>query len=146
MKRNDGRRKRALRNDGEKNHGFLKAFLYGIAVVAVCMVCLCLALSAFFVAKDDSAGRVNVLSPVITAVSFVAGGFAAAKADTKNPLPTAVLCGAFGIALSFVLRFSLNVKIDNLNIILNAAIMILSSVIGAKLSGNEKKTVGKRRN
>ena len=129
---------RALKKDGNSNRCFFKAFFTGVAVSFVCILVLCIAVSAFMVSKDDSTGKMSLVSNVITAISLAIGGFVCGKREKGQGIAAAFLCGCACLGLCYGLSTVLDLggQMDTLNKTVSIAIMLVSPVLGAKIAGN----------
>ena len=138
---------KALKGAANGKNCFFKAFLIGAIVSGVCMVLLCLAVSAFMCGRDDSLGNMGVISPVITAISLAAGGFACGKTGKNGGFAAAFLCGCACLGICYALSTVLELS-DSLNALhktLTVALMLVCPVMGAKLSGSGRSDVASKR-
>ena len=127
------KKSKALKNDG---NCFFKAFFSGTTVSAICLVLLCLAVSAFMSPKDDSTSNIQIVSMVITAMSLVCGGFVCGKTGKGAGIMTAFLCGCACLGLCYALStvFDLGGNMDGVYKTISIVLMLVSPVAGAKLS------------
>ena len=127
------KKSKALKNEG---NCFFKAFLMSVAVSFLCIILLSMAVSAFMVSKDDSTENIKMISSVIMAVSLAIGGFVCAKIEKRQGIVTAFLCGLACLGLCYVLSTVLELggQMDVINKSVTIGIMLLSPVLGAKMS------------
>lgn len=153
MTNTNRRKKKALKNDtvGVNTGGscFFKAFVIGIVVTVLCLVVMCLAVSSFMVSKDDSTAMMKIISPAITAISLIIGGFTCGKINKTASIATAFLCGCASLGICYALStiMALGGEMEVFNKTVSIAIMLLSPVLGAKMSsGGSREKVRRRRN
>lgn len=77
----------------------LKAFIFSVAASAV----LLLLFSVAAYSQSDPEKLIRPLGIGAAAVSAMASGFAAARLCKEKPLPSALLCGVYNIALTALL-------------------------------------------
>ncbi len=149
MSNSKSKKSKALKESSKGQNCFFKAFFAGVATSSLSLVFLCVAVSAFMASKDDSTANMQILSPVITVLSLLVGGFVCAKLEKNNGIGASFLCGCaclgicYGASTIMQLGGSMGIIYKTLCI----AIMLVSPVFGAKLAskkGGEKRR--KRRN
>ena len=151
MTNTNRRKKKALKNDtGRASTGgscFFKAFVIGIVVTVLCLMVMCLGVSSFMVSKDDSTGMMKIISPAITAISLIIGGFTCGKTNKTASMATAFLCGCASLGICYALStiMDLGGEMEVFNKTVSIAIMLLSPVLGAKISGGGREK-NRRRN
>ena len=128
-------------NKTEFKGGFFRALLFGLVGCALTWLLLSL-LFAFVMSKQtDSTGMLNVLSPVVAALSLLTGGFVSGKTDKAcSPLAAFVLgCAVLGICYGISSAMDLSRELSNFMKTLVVALMLIFPVIGANISTRKAK-------
>ena len=139
------RKSKALRKKTENN--VFGALLFGLLTCAVSRVVLALVFALIMAGQKDSSFIGGIVSPVITVVSLVLGGYAAGKTDRKSPVFSSLLLGLIILLLSYLLSTWFDLTKD-MNVAVKSVIMAASlvcPVVGARFASKTKEKGRHRR-